>query len=189
MIIIPTPTQLKNQGLEIWFCVLGYFPVTIYDILQVRTKIFLTAHLTLEKTVNFNCDSYDLFLFSLGVPCEFFWELCDRIKNCGLLPSNGITIPGKIALFLIRQRQGTSFKFLQDLLLMNRDILSDTYYEVLFCYKSLYNHQYTIWNNRYMSLQSKDELYQAQFLNFEKITNKFVQNLDFYKSYKTFCDI
>ena len=132
---------------------------------------------------------HDLFLFSLGVPCEFFWELCDRIKNCGLLPSNGITIPGKIALFLIRQRQGTSFKFLQDLLLMNRDILSDTYYEVLFCYKSLYNHQYTIWNNRYMSLQSKDELYQAQFLNFEKVTNKFVQNLDFYKNYKTFCDI
>ena len=44
---------------------------------------------------------------------------------------------------------------------MKRDILSDIYYEVMFIYKSLYNHQYAIWNDRRMSAESKDEIYQG----------------------------
>ena len=96
-----------------------------------------------------------------GVDCVFFWRLCDRIRNVGLQASHGMSVPSKIALFLIRQRQGTSFYFLEDLLLIERKVLSDIFYEVLFMYKSLWNHQYAIWNQRELSDEAKDQIYEA----------------------------
>ena len=104
-----------------------------------------------------------------GVPCLFFWELVDRFSSLGCKNTKDYTLPSKVASFLIHLRQGSSYSYLQDLLLLRRNTCTDTFWELLCCYKSLTNEKYTFWNNVHITNEEKDVWYQKIYSNMDPL--------------------
>ena len=66
-------------------------------------------------------------------------------------------------IFLVRNRQGTSFRLLEDFLIIDHNSISFAYYEVICHYKSIFNVQYQVWNNPNMSKEEKDLIYERVY--------------------------